>query len=104
MCAYHSPLSSRYTYDALGNRVTKTTPAGTEALLYNSANQVTEIQQGMPAGPVLATYQYDDNGRRLSETMSYLYDGLNILAEYCQDWQRASAPSRALAAPGVSRM
>jgi RHS repeat-associated protein len=48
-------------YDALDNRVSKTTPAGTLAYVYDPANQLTEIHQDSPAGALLAGYVWDAN-------------------------------------------
>jgi RHS repeat-associated protein len=48
----------RYTYDAVGNRLTETRPSGTTSYTYNAGNEMTA------AGST--TYTYDDNGNQTS--------------------------------------
>lgn len=66
-------------YDANGNL----TGDGTRTYVWNSRNQLTQIQQG---GNTLASYQYDALGRRISKTEAgtttgYLYDGADAVQE-----------------------
>ncbi|KXH87240.1 RHS repeat-associated core domain-containing protein [Sporosarcina sp. HYO08] len=70
-----------YSYDANGNR----TKDGQYTYVYNSFDQITSIKNN--AGTVIASYTYDDEGRRTSKTVggkktNYHYDqGINVLFE-----------------------
>ncbi len=77
-----------YTHDKNGNIISVTTTAGTTAYVYDYDNRL--IKATMPDG-TLAGYKYDPFGRRIEKNVTanstttitrYLYDGLNILAEY----------------------
>jgi RHS repeat-associated protein len=69
--------STSYTYDGNGN----TSAEGTNSYAWDAENRLTSI-----SGAVNATYTYDYQGRRTSKTVggvttTYLYDGLNLIAE-----------------------
>nr|WP_242477295.1 RHS repeat domain-containing protein [Halochromatium glycolicum] len=52
-----------WTYDAFGNRVTHTPPAGPVAhYVHDDAHQLLEIREGSPAGPLVGQLLYDANG------------------------------------------
>jgi RHS repeat-associated protein len=66
-----------YTYDAVGNRLTQETEAGTSAYTYDIANRLTSVDG--------VTYTWDDNGSLLSDGAStYTYDHANRLREVQQ--------------------
>ena len=78
--------SFTYTYDAEGERTTRTDrlSGATTNYSYNGARQLTAIQY--PDG-TRTTYAYDALGRRLSVsqggvTTAYVYDGVNARLEY----------------------
>jgi YD repeat-containing protein len=53
-----------HTYDAFGNRLTKTDPAGTVVYSYDDNDRLT-----VEAGPGYThTYSYDDNGNNVSKS------------------------------------
>ena len=69
------------TYDAAGNLGTRQGPAGNFIFGYDPENRLKTI-----TGAETATYTYDYQGRRTSKTVggvttTYLYDGLNLVAE-----------------------
>ncbi|MCK6501526.1 MAG: RHS repeat-associated core domain-containing protein, partial [Nitrospira sp.] len=69
--------TSAYTYDFNGNTLTRTG----YGFAYDAENRLTAI-----TGNEAATYTYDYQGRRTSKTIggvttTYLYDGLNLIAE-----------------------
>jgi RHS repeat-associated protein len=67
----------RYAYDANGNRLSETTPAGTVASVYDAANRLVSV------GGV--TYTWDDNGNLLSDGVNtYTYDHANRLTSVTQ--------------------
>jgi RHS repeat-associated protein len=67
----------RYTYDAVGNRQTEVTQAGTTTYTYDIANRLTSV------GGV--TYTWSDNGNLLSDGAStYTYTHANRLASVVQ--------------------
>jgi RHS repeat-associated protein len=83
-----------YTYDANGNL----TSNGTKTFVYNEINQLVQVKTS--GGTVIASYTYDDQGRRISVTASgstvyyhysgdkviYVTDGNNIItADYTYD-------------------
>ncbi len=70
-----------YTYDALGNALTRSGPGGSFTFGYDRNNRMNSI-----TGAASATYAYDYQGRRASKvvngvTTTYLYDGLNLIGE-----------------------
>lgn len=67
-----------YTYDANGNL----TSNGTKTFVYNEVNQLTQVKTS--GGTVIASYSYDDQGRRISVTASgstsnYHYSGNKVI-------------------------
>jgi RHS repeat-associated protein len=61
-----------YTYDAVGNRLTQQTQAGTTTYTYDSANRLATVN-GTP-------YTFDANGNLLNDgTSTYAYDAANRL-------------------------
>jgi RHS repeat-associated protein len=77
-----------YTYDANGNRATKTDANGTSRYHYDGENRLTRID--LPNGG-FADYAYDPFGRRIQKQLTdaqgnvtlrrYAYDGQNLLFE-----------------------
>jgi RHS repeat-associated protein len=70
-----------YTYDPNGSQLTRTGPGGNFGFGYDTDNRLTSI-----SGSETATYAYDYQGRRTSKTevgitTTFLYDGLNSIAE-----------------------
>lgn len=60
----------RYTYDAVGNRLTSTTPAATTTSTYNAADELVQTATGSST----TSYAYDKNGNQTaagSDTFSY---------------------------------
>ena len=51
-----------YTYDAVGNRLTKTSNGSTQYYVYGGGNRLEEIRSGSLTGPVLYSFDYDANG------------------------------------------
>jgi RHS repeat-associated protein len=89
-------ITGALVYDANGNviqkceggTVTTTTTSCTgttvSTLTYDVYNRLTQVQK---TGLATQTYQYDDQGRRISKTIgtattNYLYNGDNLYAEY----------------------
>jgi len=75
-----------YTYDANGNRTSKTAKAtgAVTTYTYDVENQLIRIE--LPDGPV-ATYRYDGLGRRIEKAVAgtvtrFLYDQEDLLATY----------------------
>jgi RHS repeat-associated protein len=61
-----------YTYDAVGNRLTQETPAGTNNYEYDIANRLTEVDE--------TSYTWDNNGNLTNDgTRLYSYDRANRL-------------------------
>jgi YD repeat-containing protein len=61
-----------YSYDAVGNRLSETTPAGTTGYVYDDANRLTSV------GGV--SYAWDDNGNLTGDgANTYSYDAANRL-------------------------
>ncbi|MBI3560644.1 MAG: type IV secretion protein Rhs [Gammaproteobacteria bacterium] len=83
-----SVISSHgYTYDPLGNRLSKqvnaTTPSIT-AYVYDVANQLKEIRQGSATGALFASLTYDANGNlktRSDTGLTLTYDALNRMTQ-----------------------
>ncbi|MGH2620385.1 MAG: RHS repeat-associated core domain-containing protein [Anaerolineales bacterium] len=66
-----------YTYDAVGNRQTEVTQAGTTAYVYDIANRLTSVNA--------VTYTWSNNGNLLSDGAStYTYTHANRLASVVQ--------------------
>jgi RHS repeat-associated protein len=53
-----------YAYDAAGNLLND----GTNFYTYDAENRIVEVQEGSASGPVLATYAYDADGKRVHRT------------------------------------
>ncbi|MEW4286212.1 DNRLRE domain-containing protein [Priestia koreensis] len=69
-----------YTYDANGNLQSD----GSNTYVYNTFNQLEEVKDSQ--GQTIATYTYDEDGKRVSSTTSsgtvkYFYDGDKVLYE-----------------------
>jgi RHS repeat-associated protein len=56
-----------YTYDKVGNRLTKIAAGGTIAYVYNIGNQLKEIHQSTVNGPLLKSYDYDNDGNLITK-------------------------------------
>jgi len=66
-----------YTYDAVGNRQTEVTQAGSTSYAYDTANRLTSVGG--------ATYTWDNNGNLLNDGAStYTYDHTNRLKTVVQ--------------------
>jgi RHS repeat-associated protein len=75
--AYSGGAEFVYTYDAVGNRQSMTSPEGTVSYTYDAANRLTSV------GGV--TYSWDDNGNLLSDGVrTYQYDHANRLKQVTQ--------------------
>ena len=75
-----------YSYDANGNRATKTTKTGGSVTNYTFDDLNRLVQVDLPDGRT-AIYRYDAFGQRIEktvggETTRYVYDGRNILMEF----------------------
>jgi len=73
-----------YTYDKVGNRLTHTKDGVVHVYVYNVNNQLMEVRQGSVMGPLVAKYEYDSNGNRLTKRnvddttlQSFVYDQKN---------------------------
>jgi RHS repeat-associated protein len=65
-------LHFQYAYDAVGNRLSQTTPNGTVNYIYDAANRLTNANG--------QTYTWDDNGNLLNDgTLTYSYNSSNQL-------------------------
>jgi RHS repeat-associated protein len=74
----------QYTYDANGNRSSKTEGGVTSEYIYDESDKLVRIEK--PHGSVLAKYTYDSIGRRLSKEVGgiksyYYYDDSGLAAE-----------------------
>jgi RHS repeat-associated protein len=70
-----------YTFDNLGNRLTKTDAAGTESYTYDALSRITQVSY---PGSVQTGYTYDKQGNRLTKTdasgtVTYGYDAADQL-------------------------
>lgn len=66
-----------YTYDAVGNRLTQDTLAGTNTYAYDIANRLTNVDG--------VSYTWDNNGNLLTDgTSTYTYNYANMLASVNQ--------------------
>jgi len=59
---YANGIYFHYTYDAVGNRLTETTPVGTTTYTYDDANRLATVNK--------VAYTWDDNGNLLSDGTS----------------------------------
>ncbi len=78
------PLVASLGYDPNGNLTTKIAGATTTALTYDVFNRLVQVAK---TGQATQYYTYDGQGRRIekvvgSNTMDYLYNGPDIVAEY----------------------
>jgi RHS repeat-associated protein len=79
--------TATFTYDGVGNQLTKTTAAGTTTDAYDDDNRVTSVTYSAASGytaPHSVSYMYDADGRRTqmvdgTGTSTYTYDGLGRL-------------------------
>jgi RHS repeat-associated protein len=79
---WQSGQATTLVYDADGNLSND----GTHWFIWNDRNQLAEVRRGGQSGTVVASYQYDAIGRRVSRTtgsdkVGYLYDGWNVAQE-----------------------
>ena len=51
-----------YTYDAVGNRLTKTTNGSVQHFIYSTGNRLDEVRQNSIGGSVVYSFDYDANG------------------------------------------
>jgi len=66
-----------YTYDDVGNRLTKTENGISHHYIYNNqGNRLDEVRAGSLTGPLVNRYEYDDNGSRVRT-----YDTSNSLVQ-----------------------
>lgn len=56
-----------YTYDAVGNRKTKTVNGQLQTYIYPNGNRLGEVRQGTATGPLLYSFDYDDNGSMIKK-------------------------------------
>jgi RHS repeat-associated protein len=74
-----------YTYDARGNRLTRSVGASSPtvtAFVYDDANELKEIHAGSPTGTLLTSLSYDNNGNLQNDgTRTYTWDSLDQLKQ-----------------------
>ncbi len=84
-----------YTYDASGNRATKTDAAGTTTYTWDASDRLAQAVVATGSGTTTVTFTYDALGRRIAKTVvttptsgpivtttnAYVYDGEDILWE-----------------------
>ncbi len=80
-----------YTYDALGNRLTRTLGGTTDFYLYDAANQLEAIRAASVTGTVLSSFGYDPNGNLETKTttqgtLSLTYDAWDQLTQASKTW------------------
>lgn len=51
-----------YTYDDVGNRLSKTANGSTQHFIFSNGNRLDAVRQNSTTGPVVYTFAYDDNG------------------------------------------
>jgi len=69
---YGGGVFFQYTYDAVGNRLSETTQAGTTTYTYDAGNRIATVNG--------VVYTWDNNGNLLSDgTSTYTYDHANHL-------------------------
>jgi RHS repeat-associated protein len=70
--SYEDDTYYRYTYDAVGNRLSETSDSAAHTYAYDAANRLTSVDG--------ATYTWDNNGNLLSDdSRAYTYDPANRL-------------------------
>jgi len=82
------PVLTSFAYDLNGNLTTKNGPSGTLTMTYDAWDRLIQAQK---TWALPEYYTYDDEGRRIQKTVGattkeYLYDGLDIIAEYTTNW------------------
>ncbi|MCS6861763.1 MAG: hypothetical protein NZT92_15775 [Abditibacteriales bacterium] len=72
---YKDNFTQTYTFDKVGNRLTKTESGNTTTYTYNSVNELTSSSEG--------SYTYDANGNTLTDAQgrSYVWDQQNRLKQ-----------------------
>ncbi len=96
------PILSSFQYDLNGNMESKAGTGEVLSMIYNAWDQVTQTQKTWAH---TETYGYDDLGRRVRKTVGgaerhYLYDGLDIIAEYGSTWT-TTPTARYVHGPGI---
>ncbi len=76
--------TATYTYDANGNRASKTEGTTVTTYTYDDENRLIQVSAN---GATIATYAYDPFGRRIQKNVDgtitqYLYDNASIILEY----------------------
>ncbi len=51
-----------YTYDDVGNRLTKTANGNTKHFIYGNGNRLNQVRQNSTSGALVYSFAYDDNG------------------------------------------
>lgn len=80
-----------FQYDENGNLTTRTNSCGATSYVWDSRNRLVGIQGYKPdCASLTASFQYDALGRRTqttinNQTTTYLYDGLDVIAEMGQN-------------------
>lgn len=80
-----------YTYDLVGNRETHTQETNSQettwVYIYNQGNRLLEIRDGSEIGPLVYSYQYDDNGSRTKKWQGAMTTG-TLLQDISYDQKR----------------
>ena len=76
--------TATYTYDANGNRASKTEGTNVTTYTYDDENRLIQVSTN---GATIATYAYDPFGRRIQKNVGgtithYVYDNEDIILEY----------------------
>jgi len=88
-----STANATYSYDNNGNLISKTDASGTQTLVYDEENRLTQVA---PPNGVTVNYKYDGLGRRIQRTSSaganerYVFDGEDVLIDLNADWSVAT--------------
>jgi len=82
------PVLTSFGYDANGNLESKSGSSGTLTMTYDAWDRLIQAQK---TWALPEYYTYDDEGRRIQKTVGattkdFLYDGLDIIAEYTTNW------------------